>query len=335
MRLSRLRGENNEGLLAGLIILLVLMMGVVEPGFLGPATLTNVVRSLLVDLTFALGMLVVIISGGIDVSFTAIAIFSGYGVIVLMNDLGADGTVWPFALAALAGAVLGGLNAAMVAGLRLPTLIVTLGTQGIVRGALIAFVGSQYLSNLPTGLESLARSDLFAVTTGGGTARMTLLALPVAVLCVLVALLLRSTMLGRSIYAIGGDVESARRVGIRVGRVQTFVYLFAGALAGFGGLMHVTLSRQANPYDLVGSELDVIAAVVIGGASIFGGRGSVLGTVLGVTLIAVINNSLVLLGVPSAWQRLAVGLLVLLGVGLQALGQGRRKSPPILAEVRS
>ena len=147
------------------------------------------------------------------------------------------------------------------------------------------------------------------------------------------ALLLRGTVLGRSVYAIGGDIESARRIGVRLGRTHTFVYLCAGLLAGIGGLLHVVLSRQANPYDLVGSELDVIAAVVIGGASIFGGRGSVLGTVLGVVLIAVIDNSLVQLGVPSAWQRLAVGLLVLGGVTLQVLGRRRHRSAAILAEV--
>jgi simple sugar transport system permease protein len=325
---NRLRGENNEGVLVALILVVVLVMGIVEPNFLSSQTLVNTIRSGLVDLTLALGVLVVMISGGIDVSFTAIAIFSGYATVMLMTENGLDGTLWPFLVAAVIGVGLGSLNAAMVGGFRLPTLIVTLGTGGIIRGALIAFIGSATVNVLPSGLESLARARIISVDG----AQLSTLVVPVAALCVIVALLLRSTMLGRSVYAVGGETESARRIGVRVGRTQTFVYLFAGLLAGVGGLMHVVLSRQASPYDLVGSELDVIAAVVIGGASIFGGRGSVLGTVLGVGLIAVIDNSLVQLGVPGAWQRLVVGLLVLVGVSTQVLGRRRQRGTPILEE---
>ncbi|WP_028924632.1 ABC transporter permease [Pseudonocardia acaciae] len=326
--MTRLRGENNEGVLVALILLVVLGMGVIEPSFWSVQTLFNTVRSGLVDLTLALGVLIVMISGGIDVSFTAIAIFSGYATVAMMTGWGIDGTLWPFLAAAAVGVALGSLNAAVVGGFRLPTLITTLGTGGAIRGALIAFIGSEAINILPGGLESLARARL--VDAGG--AQLSALVIPVVALCVVLALLLRGTVLGRSVYAIGGDIESARRIGVRLGRTHTFVYLAAGLLAGIGGLLHVVLSRQANPYDLVGSELDVIAAVVIGGASIFGGRGSVLGTVLGVTLIAVIDNSLVQLGVPSAWQRLAVGLLVLGGVTLQVLGRRRHRATPILAE---
>lgn len=327
--MTRLRGENNEGVLVALILLVVLGMGLVEPSFWSMQTLFNAVRSALVDLTLALGVLVVMISGGIDVSFTAIAIFGGYATVFLMTGLGADGMLWPFLVAAGIGVVLGSLNAAVVGGFRLPTLITTLGTGGAIRGVLIAFIGSETINILPRGLESLARAQLVDVRG----AQLSPLVIPVVLLCVALALLLRGTVLGRSVYAVGGDIESARRIGVRLGRTHTFVYLCAGLLAGIGGLLHVVLSRQANPYDLVGSELDVIAAVVIGGASIFGGRGSVLGTVLGVVLIAVIDNSLVQLGVPSAWQRLAVGLLVLGGVTLQVLGRRRHRSAAILAEV--
>jgi simple sugar transport system permease protein len=152
--------------------------------------------------------------------------------------------------------------------------------------------------------------------------------IPVAVVTVLIALMLGRTMFGRSIYAIGGDTEAARRVGIRVVRTQVWLYVLVGALAAFGGVIYVILGRNANPQSLVGTELDIIAAVVLGGASIFGGRGSVLGTVLGVVLVQLINNNLVLLGIPSTWQRATVGVLLLFGVSVQALGgnRGARKS---------
>ena len=117
-------------------------------------------------------------------------------------------------------------------------------------------------------------------------------------------------------------------------RTQVWLYVLVGSLAAFGGMLHVTLGRNANPQSLVGTELDIIAAVVLGGASIFGGRGSVLGTVLGVVLVQLINNNLVLLGVPSTWQRAAVGVLLLVGVGVQALGasRGRRQSAVAMQE---
>ena len=130
-------------------------------------------------------------------------------------------------------------------------------------------------------------------------------------------------MFGRSIYAIGGDVEAARRAGIKVERTQLAVYLIVGAIAAIAGMIYMIMGRSASPQELVGDELDIIAAVVLGGASIFGGRGSVRGTVLGVLLIQIINNSLILVGVPSAWQRTAVGVLLVLGVGLQAVSARR------------
>jgi simple sugar transport system permease protein len=138
-------------------------------------------------------------------------------------------------------------------------------------------------------------------------------------------------MVGRSIYAIGGDAESARRAGIPVTAITVFIYLLVGLFAGFAGMMHVTHVGLANPYELVGGELDVIAAVVLGGASIFGGTGSVTGTVLGVVLISLVENSLILLGVPSTWQRAAVGMLLLVGITAQALSAsaGRRRRPAV------
>ncbi len=148
----------------------------------------------------------------------------------------------------------------------------------------------------------------------------------------LVAAMLKWTVFGRSIYAIGGDTEAARRVGIRVVRTQVWLYMLVGALAAFGGVVYVILGKNANPQSLVGTELDIIAAVVLGGASIFGGRGSVGGTVLGVVLVQLINNNLVLVGIPSTWQRAAVGVLLLLGVSIQAFAATRGRSRPVAVQ---
>jgi simple sugar transport system permease protein len=188
---------------------------------------------------------------------------------------------------------------------------------------LVAYVGAKYIADLPTQINGLGNANLLSIPSGGEVANLHVLVVPVVALCVLVWWLLSHTMWGRSLYAYGGDPEAARRAGFPVVRSLVLLYASVGVLAAIAGLMHITLSRNANPQDLVGSELDIIAAVVLGGASIFGGRGSVLGTVLGVLLIQVIQNSLILVGIPSVWQRTAVGLLLVVGVSVQAISAKR------------
>ncbi|WP_394825808.1 ABC transporter permease [Pendulispora albinea] len=324
--------HRHESLLVALIAALCVVVFALNPAFWSAATVFNVLRSSLVFAVFALGVLLVMLSGGIDVSFMAIGVFAGYSSVLLLP---ANDAPWvpllAFGIAIGIGALLGLVNAAVVNGTRMPTLIATLGTQGIFRGGLLAYVGTRYIDNLPAGLHSFAQADLVTTTSANGTiARLHGLIVPAAVLCALTAWLLRSTMLGRGIYAVGGDEESARRAGLSVARIRVAVFGLAGALAGFAGLSQITLARQANPFELVGGELDVLAAVVIGGASINGGRGSVRATLLGVVLIALIKNSLILLGVPGAWQRAAVGLLLLVAVAIQALGAAKRPPRPIL-----
>lgn len=330
---SRLRGSNNEGVLVVSILALSVAIGISTPSFWSLPTLLDLLTNSLINVVFAMGVLLVIISGGIDVSFMAVGIFSGYAVIILTNNtgFGAEHAVVAFMLASLIGLGLGTLNAIAIAGLRIPTLIATLGTQGIIRGAMLLWVGSKVIPNYPPGLDRLSNQYLVTAHGAAGNTRLSVLILPAVVICVIIGLVLRYTMVGRSIYAIGGDEESARRVGIPVAGIKVSIYLLVGLLAGFAGMMHVTRVGLANPYELVGGELDVIAAVVLGGASIFGGSGSVTGTVLGVVLIALVKNSLILLGIPSTWQRFAVGLLLLVGITAQALSASTHRRRPALA----
>jgi simple sugar transport system permease protein len=320
--LRRLRGSNNEGVLALVLVGFI----VANPTFFTLNTGFSILRSAIVPVIFALGVLIVIITGGIDVSFAAIAIFAGYATVTFCLSMGFDpGLPGIFAIAICVGAALGLVNGVVIAQFNLPTLIVTLGTQGVFFGAMYTYVGARYYAELPGSMAALATSNLLDVTTSSGRAYLHVLVVPVLLLCVLVAWVLKRTMFGRSLYAMGGDLEAARRAGFQVKRTQTLVYVLVGALAAVAGVVHIVLSRSANPRDLVGGELDIIAAVVLGGASIFGGRGSVVGTVLGVLLVQVIKNSLLLVGVPSAWLRTAVGVLLVLGIGIQALA-ARRES---------
>lgn len=330
--LGRWRGANNEGLLVAVIIVVAVAMSIASPAFLTPGTFFALVRSSMVPLVFALGVLLVMISGGIDVSFPAIAIFAAYTTVRWSRDGNLDpGLVLIFVIAMVVGGLLGLFNGVVIARFRLPTLIVTLGTQTIYKGVLLTYIGSLYISasELPASITRLSDVHLWDVPGGG---YLHFMIVPVVLVAVFIAWMLRWTMFGRSIYAIGGDAEAARRVGIRVVRTQVWLYTLVGALAALGGVVFVILGKNANPQAIVGTELDIIAAVVLGGASIFGGRGSVVGTVLGVVLVQLINNNLVLVGIPSTWQRAAVGMLLLLGVTAQALGRARARKRPVIVE---
>jgi simple sugar transport system permease protein len=225
-----------------------------------------------------------------------------------------------FAVAGAIGLGLGLINGFFIATLRLPTLIVTLGTLNVFRGFLLTFIGTQLITAVPVGMRTFSRTMLIRTTDVDGA----IVSLPIAFLLVVAVaaltwFLLNRTMLGRSIYALGGAPESALRVGVNVTRVQYFVYAYVGVLSGVAGIVHGSLARVANPFDLVGLELSVIAAVVLGGARLSGGHGTITGTLLGVALIVVINNSLIVLGIPTTWQNIVTGALILLGTGAPAL----------------
>ena len=317
----------NETALIIAIIVLSLIIGIKSPEFFTLSNLFDIFRSSFVQLIFALGVLIVIISGGIDISFPAVGIFAGYTAVVLMQrfEWNPENLLLPIALAIIIGTILGAINSIAIATFGIPTLIATLGTSGIFRGVMLTFIGSSFISDIPIALDKFATADLLKIQPEEGTlARLHILIIPVAILTILVSLLLTRTMFGRSVYALGGGVEATRRLGISVKRTQAKIYMLVGGLSGLAGILYVSLQRKANPYDLTGSELDIIAAVVLGGASIMGGYGTVFGTVLGVLLISLIKGNLILLGVSGSWQRAAVGALLLIGITVQALNESKK-----------
>ncbi|MEA2779408.1 MAG: simple sugar transport system permease protein [Rhodospirillaceae bacterium] len=311
----------NEFFVALVLVAFCVTTALVEPRFLSLQTLFDLLRNGIVIGIFAIGVLLALASGGIDVSFTAIAAFAMYAATKLMMTLGfGDSMIVAFFVSGGIGLLLGLINAVFIGTARLPTLIVTLGTLSVFRGFLLTFIGSQLITTVPAGMRSFSRSMLIRITTADGS----FYSLPSAFLflvaiVVITWFLLYRTMLGRSIFAMGGSREAAARIGINVVGLQYFVYGFVGVLSGLAGIIHASLARVANPFDLVGLELSVIAAVVLGGARLSGGYGTITGTLLGVALIVVINNSLIMLGIPSTWQNVVIGLLILLGTGGPAL----------------
>lgn len=317
----------NETLVFLVLVAFIVFTSIVDPRFFSLSTLFDLLRNGLIIGILAIGVLLVLISGGIDVSFTALAAFAMYSSTKLMIALGlGDQMAFAFVFAATIGILLGCVNGFFVATLRLPTLIVTLGTLSLFRGALLTFVGTELITRVPPGMRDFSRSVLWSGDLPDGTFGR----LPSAVLVLVgavatTAFILYRTQLGRNIFAIGGSREAAERVGINVVRTQYFVYAYVGALSGIAGIVHASLARVANPFDLVGLELSVIAAVVLGGARLQGGTGTLTGTLLGVALIVVINNSLITLGIPSTWQNVVIGSLILLGTGIPAWQAQRRE----------
>jgi simple sugar transport system permease protein len=304
---------SHELVTAAILVMMIAVITLINPTFLSLSNLFDLLKSSVVMGIMAIGVLIVLISGGIDISFTAIAAFSMYVTSNLL--IGASwASAWEIILilSGLIGMILGLFNAVFISFFRLPTLIVTLGTASLFRGFLLAFVGTSVLTNLPQGMIQLSRMTLLdQVLQTGEHIGLSVTVLFMFALAILTWFLLKYTLTGRGIYALGGAAGAARRVGFNINRLQFFIYGLVGFLSGIAGIIHASMMRNANPFDLVGMELFVIAAVVLGGASITGGRGSVIGTILAVFILVIINNSLILLGISTTWQRVVVGLIII------------------------
>ncbi len=268
--------SRNETLVALVILAFCALATLSDPSFLSMPTLTDLLRGGIVLGIFAVGALLVLISGGIDVSFTAVAAFTMYTTAMLLNSVAPWVPWWGVFLVAMAlGGLLGAINGIFIAGFGLPTLIVTLGTLSVFRGFMLTFIGQKQITTLPPGMREFGRMMMIRGENADGSFYSLHAAFLVTVtVVVLTWVILHRTMLGRSIFAIGGSIESARRIGIDVRRTQFFVYVYVGMLAGLAGVIHASMARVANPFDLVGLELSVIAAVVLGGARLAGGYGT-------------------------------------------------------------
>ena len=297
----------------------MLVIGAINPAFWNAANRFSLLRANVITGILGLGVMVVMLSGGIDVSFPAFAIAAMYLTVKAMIALPYDGVLLPFVMATSIGLLLGLVNAVFVHGLRMIPLIVTLGTGTAVRGLLLGAVSASQINidQMPPSLIAFGRGEIAHVSQAGGQVTgLSAMVLVYGALALGVHLLLRHTLIGRSIYALGGGEEAARRAGFSVRGTTFFIYGLAGALAGFAGLLHGSMIWVANPRDMVGTEIDVIAAVVLGGVSIFGGRGSVLGTMLGVFTLVMLTNSLIIMHIDTTWQRIVIGTIVIAAAGL-------------------
>nr|WP_163501334.1 ABC transporter permease [Halomonas socia] len=315
----RNRRIGTEGVLFTIILLLCAMLALTTDSFLTVQNLFDLLNNQSVNIIFAVGLVVVLIAGGIDISFAVAASVVQYVVMtLLMNYMGGGNWALGMVFSIAVGALLGLFNGVLIHRFRIVSIIVTIGTFNLYFGLLMYFTRGVSIYEIPDWLYySIPLVDLPAVR-GSAT-----LYLPVAVMVVMATLtwfILTRTGFGRAVYGFGSSPESARRSGVSIWRVHAFAYGWLGLCAGVAGLMQAHIVQEVVPNALIGQELPILAAVVLGGATLGGGRGSVLGAVLGVLLLAVVQNGLNLLGVTPYAFRMIVGLIILVAITTSNLG---------------
>jgi simple sugar transport system permease protein len=303
------------------ILVMAIGLGFTTGTFLTPSNLFDLLNTSAVDIIFGAGLLVVLIAGGIDISFAVAASVVQYLTALVVARMGGGDWASGFLLSAAFGLMLGCFNAFLIYQFRIVSIVVTIATFNLFFGLLMFASGGVSLYDLPDWLTT--RIVAFGFDAESGRAEITL---PVVVMVICVAatwMLLRRTTLGRQLYAMGDNPEGARRVGVNIGAMHYLAFGWLGLMAGIAGLMQAHYAQEIVPNALYGRELNVLAAVVLGGARLGGGRGSVLGVILGVILVAVTQNGLNLLDVSPYAFKMIVGAIILVAITLSSEGVAR------------
>lgn len=307
------------------LVVMAIALSLATDTFLTVDNGVNVLRQIAVNLCLSIGMTLVILSGGIDLSVGSVLALSGAVAAGLLKNgvsLEFSGVMLQFTplgavVAGVAvGAALGCINGLTITQLRLPPFVATLGMLSVARGLTMLWTGGHPITGLGNDFGQLGVGQWLGVP------------MPVwvtGVLAAAFALIMQRTRFGRHVYAVGGNERAAALSGLNVRRIKAAVYTLGGALSGVAGLLSAARLNSATPNAGVGYELDSIAAVVIGGASLSGGRGSIFGTVLGCLIIGVLNNGLVLLKVSPFWQQVVKGLVILLAVAIDRMSRSEQQ----------
>lgn len=322
-----IRIDQYQRILLLIIVAYSVFVGIKNPQFVQLQTIFDIVKTSSATMIVAIGLTIVMISGGIDVSFMAIALFGSYTSIYIMIQMEINNLAFAFAVSMLIGLGLGLVNALLISWLRLPTFIITLGTQNLFHGIMTTFISAKSFGSgvLPGCLHKFGQGTLFTVSNSIGSSGLTVSIIPVLLAGLCTYLILYKTMIGRGIVAIGNSEESARRAGFSPLKVRLFVYAYSGMLAGMMGIVYAAQVNALYPNKMVGNELPVVAAVVIGGTKITGGQGKLFGTVLGVLITYLLNSTLILIGLSSSWNDLFVGCILVIAVAFTSY-QERRKN---------
>ena len=304
-----------------ILVALIVIFAVLKPAeFFSVSNGRNIATDAAVLLVLAVGATYVIVTAGIDLSVGSVLVFSGVIAARLMNEVGGDN--WGVILVGLAAALASGLawgllNGVLVAKARIPAFIVTLGTLGMSLGAALLITGGVDEREVPFKLTST-----IGIGRVLGIPYLVLISIAVAIVF---GIVLAQTRFGRHTYAIGSNEEAARRAGVAVDRHLIKIYALAGTLSGLAGFMNLARFGTTTIGGHSTDNLNAIAAVVIGGTSLFGGIGSILGTVFGVFIPAVLGNGFVIVGVQAFWQQVAVGAVLIVAVYFDQVRRSRQR----------
>ncbi len=303
------------------IILLSLFIQFKSGVFFTNNNIVDILRSMIVPGMFALCAYLGFISTGPDISFPLIAALSSYIATEFVFATGYNGPIIVvFLIAIVCGLLMGAVNGFIIAKYKFPSLIVTLATTSIFSGILLGVFQAGRV-NLPPVMQEFGRNSLISVVnpvTGLGSA------LPMTFLIFIgiylaAYLVLNFTMIGRGVYAVGGDETSAERAGFNVKRIQFGVFTINGGIAAIAGVCYSAQSMFFLPTEFAGMEMIVIAAVILGGTRLMGGVGTLTGCILGTLLITIISNSLILVGAPITWQRFIIGAIIIAGTAISVI----------------
>ncbi|WP_210530296.1 ABC transporter permease [Rubellimicrobium arenae] len=325
-----LRDYPTEAKLLAVLLVLCAGLSLASPSFLSPVNLASLLNNSAVNVIWAVGLLVVLIAGGIDISFAVAASVVQVLAVHVLEALGGGTWILGFVVAIALGVALGWINAALIHGFGVISIVVTIATFNAFFGLMMWLTAGRGIYSLPSWWTR--RILIWEHQTADGSWAELTLAVAVMLACMLATwVLIRHTTVGRQLYAFGDNPEGARRIGIRPGAMWFVAFGWMGAMAGIAGLMQVNITREVVPNALYGRELDVLAAVVLGGARLGGGRGSVIGCFLGVMLVAITQNGLNLLGVSPYAFKMVVGAIILIAISTSGVelvrAQPRRARP--------
>ena len=317
--LTKLRKSGSFNTILILIAMCLILIATVSNKFLSVTNITNVVRQFSFNALMAFGMLLVIITGGIDLSVGSVFAFSG---IISCMSIAKWG--WPVLLGVLlgllAGALFGYINGCLITMLKLPPFIATLGTMSIARGLSYGITGGYPIGSLP---QSFKFIGLGTIPSAGPVKIPTPIILMV-IFAIFFSFFLKKTITGRRIYAIGGNEEATRISGVNVDNVKRLVYALCGLMAAVSGIATAARLGVGQSTAGQGYEMDAIAAVIIGGASVAGGSGTVMGAIIGAAIMGVLNNGMVLLSVSAYWQQAVLGVVIIVAVSFDKIQNDRK-----------
>jgi simple sugar transport system permease protein len=303
--------KSKEIWLFAMLMVLVLFISSRSNVFLRAENLLDILKINSVLGIVVLGMTMVIITGGIDVSISAViattTMIVGRCIVYLGFNL-----FFVILISIICGLAFGLVNGLLIGTFKIPAIVATLGTLSVINGTMFLITGGAWVNtkDMPGWFLDFGRITLFGVP----------IQIYIWVLMIIITwVILKYTLVGRSIYAIGGNPTAAVRAGINLNRTILFVYAYMGILAGIASLVHTSVVFQVDPNAFAGYELQVVAAVVVGGANITGGKGTILGTILGFLFLVILNNGLILAHIPTFWQKVVIGVIILAAVSMDVI----------------